>query len=409
VLALVTEVGGRTSHSSIVARGRGIPAVVGVRGVTQSVRPGQLGVVDGFLGEVDLDPDPQAAKRYSVRRERLERASRSLLDLREQPAVTQDGHRIELAANIELPGEVEHVLQAGADGVGLFRTEFFYLDRAELPSEEEQYKAYRSVAERVAPRPVIFRTMDLGGDKVASYLGTTHETNPFLGWRGIRFALTHPEVFRTQIRAIYRASAHGNVRMMFPMISSRAELEGALALCSEVEHDLRRRDVPHDRELEVGIMIETPSSVWVADHLARKAKFFSIGSNDLIQYTLAIDRGNERLAALYEPLDPAVLRSIHHTVKAGHGQERWVGVCGEMAGDPLNAVLLIGLGVDELSVSCFDLPRVKAAIRSVDYSRALLLAEQALEQSSADGVRELLTLGVEPLFPEYLQILRNER
>ncbi|HYM82013.1 MAG TPA: phosphoenolpyruvate--protein phosphotransferase [Candidatus Limnocylindria bacterium] len=409
VLGLVTETGGRTSHSSIVARGRGIPAVVGVPGVTQHVKNGQLGVVDGFLGEVDLDPDAAAAAHHRARREHVEQKGRALLDLREQPAVTVDGRRIELGANIELPAEVEQVLLVGADGVGLFRTEFFYLDRAELPSEDEQYRAYKGVAERVAPRPVIFRTMDLGGDKVASYLGTTHETNPFLGWRGIRFALHHPEVFRTQIRAIYRASAHGKVRMMFPMISGLEELNKARGLCAEVERDLQRKNVAHDRELEIGIMIETPSSVWVADHLAQHARFFSIGSNDLIQYTLAMDRGNERLAQLYEPLDPAVLRSIHHTVQAGHTAARWVGVCGEMAGDPLHAVLLVGLGVDELSVSCFDLPRIKAAIRSVEQARVAEIAEEALRQPSAQAVRELLSRTLEPVLPDDVVGSRGER
>jgi phosphotransferase system enzyme I (PtsI) len=392
-----------------VARGRGIPAVVSAKGVMQHVRDGIEGAVDGYAGQVVLEPESATIEAYRGRAEQLAEEARFLSEINDQPGVTLDQCRLELGANIELPSEVDQVLAAGAEGVGLFRTEFFYLNRAELPGEEEQYRAYKDVAERIAPRPVIFRTMDLGGDKVASYLGTTHETNPFLGWRGIRFALTHPEVFRAQIRAIYRASAHGRVRMMFPMISSLAELESALALCSEVEHELRGRDVAHDRGLEIGIMIETPSAVWVADHLAQKAKFFSIGSNDLIQYTLAMDRGNERLAHLYEPLDPAVLRSIHHTVRAGHAAGRWVGVCGEMAGDPLNAVLLIGLGVTEMSVSCFDLPRVKAAIRSIHYDRACELAKQALAQSSADGVRDLLRIGVEPLFPEYLQILRNER
>ena len=407
VLALVTEIGGRTSHSAIVARGRGIPAVVGVQGVVQQVVQGQLGMVDGFLGAVDLDPDPVTAKEYEARREHIEKTSKALLELRDQPAVTLDGKRIELGANIELPGEVENVVQAGADSIGLFRTEFFYLDRAELPSEEEQYRAYRGVAERMAPRPVIFRTMDLGGDKVASYLGTTHETNPFLGWRGIRFALLHPEVFRTQIRAIYRASAHGKVRMMFPMVSSLDELNGALALCAEVEKELHRKNVAHDHGLEIGIMIETPSSVWVADLLADHSKFFSVGSNDLIQYTLAMDRGNERLAALYEPLDPAVLRSIHHAIQAGQKAKRWVGVCGEMAGDPSIAALLVGLGVDELSVSCFDLPRVKAAIRSVDYVQMKALAQQVLQQPTANAVRRLLHAKLEAALPDHLMSKRN--
>jgi phosphotransferase system enzyme I (PtsI) len=297
---------------------------------------------------------------------------------------------------------VEDVVTCGADGIGLFRTEFFYLERFELPTEQEQYQAYRSVAERLAPKPVIFRTMDLGGDKVASYLGTTHETNPFLGWRGIRFALQHPEMFRAQIRAIYRAGAHGRARMMFPMVSSEEELLAVNQLCSEVRAELARGGVPHDPDLERGVMIETPSAVWMADALARHVKFLSIGSNDLTQYTLAIDRDNARLAHLYEPLDPSVLRSIRHTIDAGHAAGCWVGICGEMAGDPKTAVLLVGLGVDELSMSSFDLPRVKAAIRSVRQEVAAEIAREALAQSCARGVRELLRQRAESLLPSFL-------
>ncbi len=402
VLGFVTEVGGRTSHGALVARGRGIPAVVGVRGILHGAKEGQLGVVDGFRGEVELNPEPAVAARYRARRAKLDQGAAALAALCDEPAVTPDGRRVELGANIELPGEIDAVARSGADGVGLFRTEFFYLDRAELPGEEEQYRAYRAVAERMAPRPVIFRTMDLGGDKVASYLGTTHETNPFLGYRGIRFALAHPEVFLTQIRAIYRASVHGRARMMFPMIASVEELRSALAVCRQAAEGLAREGADFDRELEIGIMIETPSAVWVADLLAREAKFLSIGSNDLIQYTLAMDRDNERLAHLYEPLSPAVLRSLEHTVRAGHGAGRWVGVCGEMAGDPLTAVLLVGLGMDELSVSGYDLPRVKAAIRSVPAVRAREVAVQALTCESAAAVRALLHAEFDPLLPDYL-------
>ena len=401
VLGLVTEVGSRTSHSAIVARGRGIPAVVGARGILQKVRSGDLSVVDGFRGEVELKPDEKTAAHYHTRRARAEADLEQLRGLREQPAMTRDGTRIELAANIELPDEVDTVLAVGADGVGLFRTEFFYLDRAELPSEEEQFRAYRDVVQRLAPRPVIFRTMDLGGDKVASYLGATHETNPFLGYRGIRFALHHPEVFRAQLRAIYRASAFGRARVMFPMISSLTELTRAADLCADVAAELARTGVAFDPGIEIGMMVETPSAVWEANLMAERARFFSIGSNDLTQYTLAMDRDNERLAQLYEPLSPGVLRSIRHTIEAGHAAGRWVGLCGEMAGDPRTAVLLLGLGVDELSVSCFDLPRVKAAIRSVTRTQACALAERAMSLTSAAAVRALLAETVDPLLPEF--------
>ena len=408
IIAFVTEVGGRTSHSAIVARGRGIPAVVSARGVMQGVKSGELAAVDGESGRVELNPDAATVEEYESRRRRRDETLGQLQAVQHEPAVTRDAHRIELGANIELPSESEMVVDSGADGIGLFRTEFFYMNRLELPTEDDQYEAYRGVAERLAPKPVIFRTMDLGGDKVASYLGTTHETNPFLGWRGIRFALNHPEMFRTQIRAIYRASAHGRVRIMFPMVSSEDELLRAIDLCREVEVDLTRSGIAHDREIEMGVMIETPSSVWMADALARHVKFLSIGSNDLTQYTLAIDRDNPRLAHLYEPLDPAVLRSIRHTITAGHAAGCWVGICGEMAGDPRNAVLLVGLGIDELSMSMYDLPRAKAAIRAISRSEAESIALQALGMSSARAVRELMQTHVEPLLPAFLLAARND-
>jgi len=395
VVGIVTETGSRTSHCSIVARGRGIPAVAGARDVMLQVKNGDLGAVDGFLGRFDLNPPADERREFQERLEISRKEARALLELHDLPAVTQDGRTIELGVNIELPGEAEGVLGSGADGVGLFRTEFFYLNRPELPTEEEQYAAYRSVAEKIAPRTVIFRTMDLGGDKVASYLGTTHETNPFLGWRGIRFALHHPEVFRAQLRALYRASAHGRARVMFPMVSSAAELLRARDRCREARAELDRAGQAYDRELPLGIMIETPSAVWMADVLARHADFFSIGTNDLTQYTLAMDRDNERLAHLYEPLEPAVLRSILHTIEQARRAGRWVGVCGEMAGDPRNAVLLAGMGVDELSMSSYDLPRVKAAIRGVRHDFAVALAREAVAQPSARAVKELLEARLE--------------
>ncbi len=407
VLAFVLEVGGRTSHGAIVARGRGIPAVVSVRGALQAVKVGDLAAVDGFSGALEVNPDEARAAHYRRRLERLRLQMGSLQIMLDQPAVTLDGRRIELGANLELPSDVPQVLEAGADGIGLFRTEFFYLNRVDLPSEQEQYEAYRDVTERMAGRPVIFRSMDLGGDKVASYLGMTHETNPFLGLRGIRLALASPEMFRTQMRAIYRASAHGRVRLMFPMVSSVEELLRTLELRDQVLGDLARQGVPHDPHVETGIMIETPSAVWMADALARHAQFFSIGSNDLIQYTLAMDRDNERLAHLYEPLDPSVLRSIRHTVDCAHAAGRWVGVCGEMAGDPHTAALLVGLGVDELSVSCYDLPRVKAAIRSIRYDAAREVAEAALACPSAAPVRALVRERFDALMPSYLAFERE--
>ena len=406
VLAFVLEVGGRTSHGAIVARGRGIPAVVSVKGALQQVRPGDHAAVDGDGGTVEVNPNDASVIRYQTRMERRRLKGESLNAMLEMPAVTLDGRRIELGANLELPDDVVQAAAAGADGIGLFRTEFFYLNRIDLPSEEEQYQAYRRVCEAMGQRTVLFRTMDLGGDKVASYLGVTHETNPFLGLRGIRLALASPDMFRTQLRAIHRAAVHGKARMMFPMVSSTEELDRALALRDEAVESLRRDGLPHEPEIETGIMIETPSAVWMADALARRSAFFSIGSNDLIQYTLAMDRDNERLSNLYEPLDPAVIRSIDRTVQAAHAAGRWVGVCGEMAGDPHTAALLVGLGVDELSVSTYDLPRVKAAIRSVRYDSVRKIADEALAAASAAPVRALVRNRIDAMLPSYLAIER---
>ena len=406
VLAFVLEVGGRTSHGAIVARGRGIPAVVSVKGALQQVRPGDRAAVDGDGGTVEVNPDDANVIRYHTRMERRRLKGESLNAMLEMPAVTLDGRTIELGANLELPDDVVQAAAAGADGIGLFRTEFFYLNRIDLPSEEEQYQAYRRVCEAMGQRSVLFRTMDLGGDKVASYLGVTHEANPFLGLRGIRLALASPDMFRTQLRAIHRAAVHGKARMMFPMVSSTEELDRALALRDEAVESLRRDGLPHEPEIETGIMIETPSAVWMADALARRSAFFSIGSNDLIQYTLAMDRDNERLSNLYEPLDPAVIRSIDRTVQAAHAAGRWVGVCGEMAGDPHTAALLVGLGVDELSVSTYDLPRVKAAIRSVRYDSVREIADEALAAASAAPVRALVRHRIDAMLPSYLAIER---
>lgn len=402
VLAVITDEGGRTAHSALLARSHGIPCVVGLRTVTKEVKDGETVAVDGYSGAVWPRPSARRAARFRRRIQLIAAHGKELEALRDLPAVTPDGRALELSANLEIPEEVGHVLASGATGIGLYRTEFFYLGRPHLPGEEEQTAAYRAVAESLHPRPVIIRTMDLGGDKVASYMRSDDEANPFLGWRGIRFALHHPEVFRTQLRAIFRASAVGNVRVMFPMVTTYDELDQALALCDEVRRDLKREGVPFDPGCEIGMMVETPSAVWSADLMAKRVKFFSIGSNDLIQYTLAMDRGNAKIAYLYEPLDPAILRSVRATVVAGHAAGIWVGVCGEMAGDPRIAALLLGMDVDEVSVSPFDVPRVKAVIRTVPYARAKAIAEAALLLPSAGAIRRLLDRELDPLLPPLL-------
>ena len=402
VAGIATERGGRTSHFAILARTFGIPCVVALPHVTSEVQNDEWIAVDGFSGTVEVRPSARALDRHRRRQKLLAAQGERLAALREIPCRMKDGKPVELSANIELPAEVAHVLLSGAQGIGLYRTEFFYLDRPHLPSEQEQFEAYASVAERLAPRPVIIRTMDLGGDKVASYLGATKEANPFLGWRGIRFALHHPAMFRTQLRAIYRAGVRGNLRMMFPMVTTCSELDEALALCADVREELKREGASFDPDLEIGMMVETPSAVFAADLMSRRVRFFSIGSNDLIQYTLAMDRGNERIAHLYEPLEPAVLRAVDQTVKAGHDAKIWVGLCGEMAGDPRVAVLLVGLGLDELSVSPFDVPRVKAALASVDCRRAQEIARHCLTLRCAPDIREYLRKELNPLLPGFL-------
>ncbi|MCX5800543.1 MAG: phosphoenolpyruvate--protein phosphotransferase [Candidatus Eisenbacteria bacterium] len=402
VLGFATDSGGRTSHAAIMARSRGIPAVVGLKYVTAHVKAGDTVVVDGNRGLVDVNPTDQALQEYRKRQQRLLDLEGMLLDIRELPAVTTDGHRIELSANIEMPEEVESALAKGAGGVGLYRTEFFYMKSAKLPGEEEQYEAYKKVAERCHPYPVIIRTVDVGGDKFASYLGAAKENNPFLGWRGIRFSLERQEIFKIQLRAIFRAAAAGNVKLMFPMISSLDELRQANTICAQVQEDLRQRGVPFGDNCEIGIMAETPASVMIADSLAGEADFFSIGTNDLIQYTLAVDRGNEKIAYLYDPLHPAILKSIKTLVDAGHRHNIWVGVCGEMCGDPVGAVILLGLGLDEFSTSPYLLPEIKTIVRSVSYAETKELADKALCLSTAADVRSFVEEVIVAKFPQIL-------
>ena len=400
VLGIATDSGGRTSHAAIMARARGIPAVVGLKYATLHVKQGDTVAVDGNRGLVEVHPDEQALKDYTRRRSQFLELEGALLSIRDLPAVTPDGRQIELSANIEMPEEAQLALDRGARGVGLFRTEFFYMKSARLPSEDEQYQAYRKVAELLHPYPVIIRTVDVGGDKFASYLGTEKENNPFLGWRGIRFSLERTEIFKIQLRAIFRAATVGNVKLMFPMISSLDELRQANAICEEVKDELRAKRVPFGENCEVGIMAETPAAVFIADSLAREADFFSIGTNDLIQYTLAVDRGNEKIAHLYEPLHPAILRSIKTLVDTGHKHDIWVGVCGEMCGDPAGAVILLGLGLDEFSTSPFLLPEIKTIVRSVTYAEAKELADRALCLSTAAEIRRFVEDKIASRFPQ---------
>lgn len=404
VLGFVTDVGSRTSHTAILARSLGIPAVVGLHDITRQVTTGQQLLLDGHTGSVYLNPSDQTLFEYGQLARRRVQFEERLREIRDQPAVTLDGGRVVLSANLELAEDSDSVHEAGAEGVGLFRTEYLFLQGSEIPDEEAQYRAYRKVAEAVRPDTAIIRTLDIGGDKFIEHLEMPKEVNPFLGWRAIRFCLQRPDLFRTQLRAILRASAHGNIKLMYPMISGVEELQQANALLDESREELRREGVAFDESMEVGAMIEIPSAVLVADRLAGLVKFFSIGTNDLIQYSLAIDRLNDRIAHLYEPTHPAVLRLIRMTVEAAHRNGLWVGVCGEMAGDPVFVPLLLGLGVDELSAAPASVPRIKHLVRRCRLAEARELAEWALEQPSGGPVlarSQELTRRLAPgLFPD---------
>ena len=382
VLGFATDIGGKTSHTAIMARSLDIPAIVGLKTISDDLESGDYALLDGYNGTITINPTDNTLFEYGQLEKNKASLDEKLREIVWQPAVTLDGKAIHLSANIEDQYDVEAVLQYGAEGVGLFRTEFLFINREKLPGEEDQFQAYRQVAAALKPQQVIIRTLDLGGDKFASHLQLSKEVNPFLGWRAIRFCLAQPELFCAQLRAILRASAEGNVKMMYPMISGLDEWNQATALLEKCKAELRAENIPFDEHLEVGAMIEIPSAALIADSLAKRVKFFSIGSNDLIQYTLAADRTNEKVSHLYEPTHPAILRLIKTTVDAAHRAGIWAGVCGEIAGDPVLVPLLLGLGVDELSCAPAVIPEVKYMIRRVKMDEAQALAEFALQSES---------------------------
>jgi len=388
VLGFATDKGGSTSHVAIISREYGIPAVVGLRNVTKSVKPGDLIIVDGSAGVVIVNPDEATLRKYEAERERIERRQIELKKIVTLPAVTLDGRKVELAANIGGSMEIGFALSQGAESVGLFRTEFLYLGRSSLPTEENQFKVYKAVAKKMGGKSVIIRTLDIGGDKPPPYLEIPKELNPFLGWRAIRISLDRPDIFKTQLRAILRASVYGNLKIMYPMISSVEEVRAANELLEESKKELRSRSVPFG-DVEVGIMIEVPSVAIIADSLAREVNFFSIGTNDLTQYTLAVDRTNERVSHLFDTFHPSLLRLIKNVIDASHAAGIWTGLCGEFAGDPLATPILLGLGLDELSMNAVSLPEVKKVIRSIKYSEAKKMAEKALKLSTIKETREL--------------------
>ncbi len=403
VLGFVTEVGSRTSHTAILARSLQIPAVLGLGEAIEELKPGQTVLLDGFNGFVIISPSEQTLFEYGQLVERQSSIEESLDEIRTEPAKTLDGHTIILSANIERAGDVEAVRKSGATGVGLFRTEFLFINRSDLPNEEEQFQAYKKVTESLAPEPVIIRTLDLGGDKLLSHVNVAAEMNPFLGWRAIRLCLEEKDLFRTQLRAILRASAVGDLKIRYPLVSGMDELDAANVLLDECRDQLRAEGVEFAENLEIGVMIETPSAAMIADSLARRVQFFSIGTNDLIQYSLAVDRLNEKIAHLYEPTHPGILRLIKATVDAGQAQKIWTGVCGEMAGELAMVPLLIGLGVAELSVVPSLVPRVKMLIRSIEMVQARELAEFALNCDSPGEILDRAKALAKAAVPDFFE------
>ena len=390
-LGIALDSGSTTSHTAILARAMELPAVMGLRNLSAHIEPGVQIIVDGHEGLVILRPDDETLARYTQLQSQLIKARKKLMAKAVKGAcISLDGTPVPTYANIELPMELDLARACNAEGIGLYRTEYLFLDRNTLPTEEEQYQSYAQVVDAMAPKPVILRTIDIGGDKLAAHLQIEHEDNPQLGWRAIRFSLERPDIFMAQLRAILRASAHGNVKIMFPMISSVEELRCAMVVLNEVRADLEKRGIPFDKDIEVGSMIEVPSAVTVADLLAKECDFFSIGTNDLIQYSLAVDRVNEKIAHLYEPTHPAVLRMIYQVAEAAKKYNVPCSLCGEMAGDPLYTELLLGLGVQSLSMSCVALPLIRAQIAGIDLDAAKTMVQELLDLPTAAEIKEKL-------------------
>jgi len=400
VKGFATDIGGRTSHTAIMAKSLEIPAVVGLEVLTKKVETGDTVIIDGNHGIVIISPSPRTLKRYEEEREKFIAFEKHLLEQKGLPCVTLDGRKIELASNIEVPEDVPSVLAHGAEGIGLYRTEYFFMNRKDLPTEEEQFRAYSSVAKKIKPHAVIVRTLDIGGDKFLSQLDVPQQMNPFLGWRAIRFCLARPDIFKAQMRAILRASAHGKIRMMYPMISGLAELQQANALLEDAKKELKKEGLPFDENMEVGAMIEVPSAAVTSDILAREADFFSIGTNDLIQYSLAVDRVNEKIAYLYEPAHPAVLRLIKSVIENGHKAGIWVGMCGEMAGDISMTAILLGLGLDEFSTSPIAAPEIKRIIRALTMTQARAIAEEAMTLLTGKDVQAFASRKLKEIVPD---------
>ncbi len=399
ILAFVTDIGGPTSHTAIMARSLGIPAVIGLKEITGLAHTGDTLIVDGTAGTVSINPSAETQREYFLKRRRFRFWERGLLKYRNLDAQTRDGYRIRLSANVELLEEISTLKEFGGQGIGLYRTEFLYLNRHDLPSEDEHLQVYRRVAEGVRPLPAVIRTVDLGGDKFVSKLTLAEEMNPAMGLRAIRFCLKVPEIFKVQLRALLRASAYGQVKIMFPMISGIDEIREAKQLVTEVKEDLDRAGITYDRDIQIGIMVEIPSAALMADLLAREVDFFSIGTNDLIQYFMAIDRVNEQVAYLYEPLHPAVIRIIVSVIEGAHRAGIPVAMCGEMAGDPLYALVLLGLGLDELSMAPHSIPVIKKVIRESSFAEGKEILGEILKLATGKEIEEYVRTKMALRFP----------
>jgi len=390
VKGFTTDIGGRTSHSAIMARSLEIPAVVGTKTATETIQDGDLLILDGLSGEVYVNPTEELLAAYKEKQKQYEKQLAEWRKLVGEPTVSSDGHRVELAANIGSPKDVKAALANGAEGVGLFRTEFLYMDKTELPSEEEQFEAYKAVLEGMKDKPVIIRTLDIGGDKELPYLSLPKELNPFLGFRAIRLCLDRTDIFRTQLRALLRASTYGKLRIMFPMVATLDEFRKAKAIFLEEKEKLQAEGVPVSDSIQLGIMVEIPSTAVLADLFAKEVDFFSIGTNDLIQYTMAADRMNERVSYLYQPYHPSILRLVKRVIDAAHNEGKWAGMCGEMAGDEKAIPLLVGLGLDEFSMSATSILKARALIKKLSKADMEQLAEKALNAATTDEVLQLV-------------------
>ena len=380
VKAFVTDIGGRTSHSAIMARSLEIPAIVGTKEVTSIAKDGDIIIVDGLAGDVFLNPSEEVIAEYRAKAEAFAAQQAEWEKLKDSKTYTKDGHQVELAANIGTPKDLEGVVNNGAEGVGLYRTEFLYMDSHEMPTEEDQFEAYKAVLEGMNGKPVVVRTMDIGGDKELPYLPLPHEMNPFLGYRAIRISLHEPEMFRTQLRALLRASVYGKLRIMFPMIATLNDFRGAKALLEEEKAKLIAEGVAVSNDIQVGIMIEIPAAAVLAHQFAKEVDFFSIGTNDLIQYTMAADRMNERVSYLYQPYNPSILTLIKHVIDSAHKEGKWAGMCGEMAGDQTAVPLLVGLGLDEFSMSASSVLKTRSLISKLTLSDMQALAAKAINE-----------------------------